>query len=221
MTKRARRSPDSDFSAIDGVSRKTAKALRKAGIASMAELGAMSASDVARALRGAGKPIRVEKIIAKEWLQQAWRLADGDRADEVIPDSPPLAEDSEPNWEEYAGYFVYFDRTRSATGDRWRTRVWDTRELVEEEFPGTGPAPWVSFLLGRARLPVSARSHGPRTFEVASATIEHRETSEGRQTWLRTEVAVDTNEQGAFEAALGSAMVRATLQESGKFERRE
>ncbi|MGI9615343.1 MAG: hypothetical protein ACR2QO_20700, partial [Acidimicrobiales bacterium] len=133
---------------------------------------------------------------------------------------PEPSVDDEPDWEEHAGFFVYFDRARGADGDRWRTRVWDTRALIEEEFRGTGPAPWVSFLLGRAGLPSSGQGQGPRTFEVTSASIERRESSAGQRRWLRTELAVDAHEQGAFEAALGSAMLRAALEESGISQRR-
>ena len=121
-----------------------------------------------------------------------------------------------PDWEEYAGFFVFFDHAQIARDQQWRTRVWDTRALVEGEFLGTSPAPWISFILGRVDLPPAASDSRTESFEVRRASVETLSTPEGPQTWLQADVTIDVKRDGALEAAIGSALLAACLPEIGQ-----
>lgn len=151
-----------DFTELRGVGAKTAAALREAGVDSMLALAAMSVDDVVHALDEVGVQVSAAKIISKRWLQQAWVMSQKQAGPPVEKADDPEEEQELPqvnegnDWHEHAGFFVYFDR--SSDGARWRTRVWDTGVMIEQQIPSTAPDRWVNFILSRANLPSDAES---------------------------------------------------------------
>ncbi len=148
-----------DFTAITGVGAKTSTALNEAGVHSMEALAAMSVGQVSAALEGVGIQISAGKIISQLWLQQAWMLSTlsdqpATKAGEAMtPVGVEAAEvtdqpaDNVNDWQEQFGVFVYLDR--SEDGRRWRTRIWDTTEMVEEQLPGVAPGLLVDLIIDR------------------------------------------------------------------------
>ena len=100
------------------------------------------------------------KIMSQRWLQQAWeadRPETGPPSDHVEPNRVDIADDGEPEredgWVEHAGFIIAFDRRVEDDGERWQTRVWDSKRLVEVVAPGTAPETWIGFVLRHANLP--------------------------------------------------------------------
>lgn len=216
MNEQSRRAPPADFTEIDGVGPKTAEALNRAGIDSMATLASMTVDEVVQALAAVGVPASANKIVANQWLQQAWhrsRPISSNEPEEAVEEAVHSnGEDRSLNeWVEYAGYFIYFDRTERDGEEQWRTRVWDTRAMEEQDMPGTAPGPWVSYILARTNLPKVAADPSPSAFEVNTARFEQRVGSSGPETWITAEIAVKIQQDAAFETALGAALLATVL----------
>lgn len=148
-----------DFTAITGVGSKTSSALNDVGISSMEMLAAMTVGQVVSALEEVGVQISAGKIVSQLWLQQAWMLSElsdepedlGDQDESVGVPLEPEADSGETNeseeWCEQFGLFVYIDQ--SVDGQRWRTRIWDTTDLVEEKLPGVAPGLVIDRIIDR------------------------------------------------------------------------
>ncbi len=155
-----------DFTAITGVGSKTSSALNDAGISSMERLAAMTVGQVVSALEGVGVQISAGKIVSQLWLQQAWMLselsdepedrgAEGDELDTGLDPASDSGETSDAeDWSEQFGLFVYIDR--SVDGLRWRTRIWDTTALVEENLSGIAPGLVVDLIIDRISTQVGS-----------------------------------------------------------------
>ncbi len=161
-----------DFTLLAGVGPKTAKALRAAGITTMMDLAASSTGKLVQRLEAAGVPVAESKIISQRWLFQAWEQVRGDDIGDspdpgsavaqrgdiehveegVENDDDDGADEPSGDWEEHASFIVSFDRRLGPEEDRWQTRVWDTKSMVERATPGTDSGPWVDFILKQAKL---------------------------------------------------------------------
>jgi len=150
-----------DYTAISGVGSKISTALNEAGISSMELLAAMTVGQVVSALEDVDVHISAGKIVSQLWLQQAWMLSEvsDEFAGQDVQDASGTVDqetDSEEtneagNWREQFGLFIYLDQ--SLDGQRWRTRIWDTTDLIEQKLPGVAPGLAVDLIIDRTSPP--------------------------------------------------------------------
>jgi len=74
-----------DFSVLDGVGSKTAKALLAAGVTTMEQLAAGRVADLVDRLEKVGASVPASRIISERWLFQAWERSTGRPGDTSMP----------------------------------------------------------------------------------------------------------------------------------------
>lgn len=149
-----------DFTTLDGVGTKTAKALVRAGVTSMSQLARANVYDLAERLEQIGAPVPAGRIISQRWLFQAWDLATASkpgRLDEGLSSAADAVDVTvdEPDWVEQASFIVSFDRRTGREGPVWQTRIWDNQVLDEHVVGGVDPDDWAEVIVERVEPPES------------------------------------------------------------------
>jgi hypothetical protein len=153
------------LSKIDGIARKTAKAMYEIGIRSYADLAQYLSQhtdqEVSEALKEHGVNRPPAFIDPGTWARQARELSDLENTAPTLPEegTEPPAEPqealfSQDSQEHDAVFTVSFDL--ATDGDRrpvLRTTVCDGANGDQEEvFQGSGTAPWVNWIMERAHV---------------------------------------------------------------------
>lgn len=149
-----------DFTALDGVSKKAAKALVRVGVTSMSQLARANVYDLAERLDEIGAPVPVGRIISQRWLFQAWdqaKASEPGRLDEDLSSAADVVDEpvDEPEWVEQASFIVSFDRRTGHEGPVWQTRIWDNQVLDEHVVGGFDPDDWAEVIVERVEPPES------------------------------------------------------------------
>lgn len=147
---------------ITGIGPTFSKALHKIGIHRFEDLAQCTPQDLSQVLlEQAGVRVSPERIEAKNWIGQAGALARNGSdvltppAEETRIKLPGKAPNPSP-WHQHAGFSVFFDLLRDELGNEaWQTRVYHDESDQETLFSGIETAPWVNWILERAKLPVT------------------------------------------------------------------
>jgi hypothetical protein len=153
--------PQDDLKAINGIGPKFAEALHALGVRRYADLvdyqpGTLSKDLVARA----GVRVPSERIEANHWIDQARELIRNTNAEHNSPQQEAEPEEARETGDDpvpsrqHAGFSLFFDYVEDdQTGRVWQTRIYHEESGEERLFPGTGTAPWLTWILERAHLP--------------------------------------------------------------------
>lgn len=84
----------------------------------------------------------------------------------------PLSGGSPGRWQQQAGFSVFFDARPGEAGElRRRTRLYHEETGEETELPGSEPAEWVTWMLGRLQSAQSPSERAGTSASVVSMEI--------------------------------------------------
>jgi len=155
--------PQDDLKAINGIGPKFAEALHALGVRRYADLvdyqpGTLSEDLLAKT----GVKVPSDRIEVNRWIDQAQELARHTNAEPNSPQQAAEPEEVHPTGDDpaparqHAGFSLFFDYIQDDQNVRvWQTRIYHDESGEERLFPGTETAPWLTWILERARLPES------------------------------------------------------------------